>query len=177
MSHASKTSELVEIGYRKAENGQIYECSANKSMFRLLYMYGIHNYFLHLNFLRQMVFLSILNCFIIQNINISYHLTCLWYAASDCNILQVMMVLYCRYNSFNFLRQVRAIWTLSQSRSYFFLQYTWRWMSHLSKTSELVEIGYRKAENGQIQSTHEFPKISILRLENSQNPFNHIKDQ
>ena len=47
-------------------------------------------------------------------------------------------------------------------------------MSHLSKTSELVEIGYRKAENGQIQTTHEFPKISILRLENSQNPFKEI---
>ena len=44
-------------------------------------------------------------------------------------------------------------------------------MSHLSETSELIEIGYRMAENGQMQHAHKFPKISILRLENSQNPF------
>ena len=44
-------------------------------------------------------------------------------------------------------------------------------MSHLPETSELIEIGYQMAENGQIQHTRKYPKISILRLENSQNPF------
>ena len=44
-------------------------------------------------------------------------------------------------------------------------------MSHLSKTSGLIEIGYRKAENDQIKDTRKIRKILILRLENSQNPF------